>query len=116
MSQISKITLCTENGKRLDSNLNEKSKKGHILLGLVTSNSLKMDRNSVFLSPQDMDMLDKFRIDKTKSKFNHHFNTTGKIFSFGYGPKYEKNDHGYSIEKYVDKTSRKKSPQQRNNR
>ena len=97
MSQISKITLCTENGKRLDSNLNEKSKKGHILLGLVTSNSLKMDRNSVFLSPQDMEMLDKFRIDKTKSKFNHHFNTTGKIFSFVYGPKYEKNGHGYSI-------------------
>ena len=60
MSHILKITLYAENGKRLDSNWNEKSKKGHILLGLVTSNLSKMDRNLVFLSPQDMDMLDKF--------------------------------------------------------
>ena len=89
MSHISKITLYAENRKRLDSNWNEKSKKGHILLGFVTSNSSKMDRNSVFLSPQDMNMIDKFRIDRTKSKFSHYFNTTSKIFSFGYGPKYE---------------------------
>ena len=67
-----------------------------------------MDRNSVFLSPQNMDMLDKFRIDKKESKASHYFNTFGKFFSFGYGPKYEKNDHGYSIGKYADKTSRNK--------
>ena len=68
-----------------------------------------MDKNTSWLSQEDIEMLDKFRVNKTKSKVHHHFNTTGKIFSFGYGPKYEKTgNHGYSIEKYVDKTSRKK--------
>ena len=38
-----------------------------------------------------------------------HFNKTGKIFSFSYGQKYEKNDHGYSIGKYADKTNREKN-------
>ena len=90
MLHISKITMYAENGKRIDSNWNEKSKKGYILLGLVTSNTAKIDRESIFFSPQDINMLDKFCISKTKSKVSHHFNTTGKIFSFGYGPKYEK--------------------------
>ena len=112
MLHISKITLYTENGKQLDVNCNDKSKKGHILLGLATCNSSKMDKKKVLLSPEDVEKLNKFHIDKTKSKVNHHFNTTGKIFSFGYGTKYENtNNCSYSIGKYADKMSRKKLAQ-----
>ena len=78
------------------------------MLGLVTSNTAKVDQETIFLSSTDIDMIDKFRINKTKSKVSHHFNTTGKIYSFGHGPKYEKNDLGYSVGQYADKTSRKK--------
>ena len=105
---ISKITLYAENGKQLDANCNNKFKKGHILLGLATCNPSIMDKNSVMLSPEDIEKLNKFCIDKTKSKVNHHFNTTGKSFSFGYDPKYDKtNKYGYSIGKYADKKVKK---------
>ena len=40
----------------------------------------------------------------------HHFKTSGRIFSFGYGPKYDKNHPlNYSFDKYVDKTSSRKT-------
>ena len=95
---------------RLDIISNDKLKNGYILLGLATCNSSKMDKNTSWLSQEDIEMLDKFWVNKTKSTVHHHFNTTGKIFSFGYGPKYEKTgNHGYSIGKYADKTSRKKN-------
>ena len=115
MIHIPKLTLYTENGKRLDTNSNGKLKEGYILLALVTCNSLKIDKNTSWLSQEEIEMLDKFRVDKIKSKVHHHFNTTGKIFSFGYGPKYQKTgDYGYSIGKYADKTNRKKLLKQRN--
>ena len=82
------------------------------MLGLVISNTAKVDTDANFLSPQDVNMLDKYCIDKTKSKVSHHFNTTGKIYSFGHGPKYETNDLGYSVGPYADKTSRKKITQE----
>ena len=114
MIHIPKLTLYTENGKRLDTNSNGKLKEGYILLALVTCNSLKIDTNTSWFSQEDIEMLDKFWVNKTKSKVHHHFNTTGKIFSFGYGPKYQKTgNYGYSIGKYANKTSQKKSLQQR---
>ena len=109
MIHIPKVILYTENRKQLDINSNNQLKKGYILLGLETCNSSKMDKNTSWLSQEDIEMLDKFQVNKTKSKVHHHFIITGKIFSFGYGPKYEKTgNHGYSIGKYADKNSRKK--------
>ena len=106
---MNKITLYAENGKRLDINCKDKSKDGHILLGLLTNNLKVMENESILLSSKDIDMLEKFRINKTKMKVSHHFNTTGKIYSFGYGPKYEKTkQHGYTIGIYADKTKKKK--------
>ena len=109
MIHIPKVTLYTENGKRLDINCSNRLKKGYILLAIATCKSSKMDKNTSWLSLEDIKILDKFQVDKTKSKVHHHFNTTRKIFSFGYGPKYNKTgNYGYSIGRYADKTSRKK--------
>ena len=109
LPHMKKITLYAENGKRLDMNCNDKSKDGHILLGLATCNLKVTENESILLSLEDINMLEKFRINKTKMKVSHHFNTTGKIFSFGYGPKYEKtNQHGYTIGIYSDKMKKKK--------
>ena len=110
LQHMKKITLYAENGKRLDINCKDKSKDGHILLGLLTNNLKVMENESILLSSKDIDMLEKFRINKTKMKVSHHFNTTGKIFSFGYGPKYEKTkQHGYTIGIYSDKTKKKEN-------
>ena len=63
-----------------------------------------MDKNASWLSQEDIEMLDKFQVEKTKSKVHHHFHTTGKIFIYGYGPKYKKTgNYEYSIGKYADK-------------
>ena len=104
-----KISLFTETGKPTNSLLNEKSIKGYILLGFATYNHNTLEDNHPLLSTNDITMLRQFRINKTNSKVSHHFNTKGTIFSFGYGPKYDKkNKHNYSIGIYADKTSRKK--------
>ena len=69
LSHMKKITLYAENGKRLDINCKDISKDGHILLGLVTCNLKVMENKSILLSTKDIDMLEKFRINKTKMNF-----------------------------------------------
>ena len=94
---------------KMANNWNDRFKEGYVLLGLATYNLSISEINSILLSSEDIEKLNKFCITKTKSKVNHHSDATGKIFSLGYGPKYEKKDkYGYSIGIFTDKTNKLK--------
>ena len=90
LQHMKKNSVHAENDRQSDINCKDKSKEGHILLGLATCNLKVIENKSILLLLEDIKILEKFRISKTKMKVSHHFNTAGNFFSFGYGPKYEK--------------------------
>ena len=53
------------------------------------------------MTESSLEIVEKFYINQIKQKHgNYHFGTSGTIYGLGYGPKFHRNEHGNSIDRY----------------
>ena len=76
-----------ELGKRLDSKDLETKKKGHVLLAMAEK-SEKVLKLGTFINSEDVKLANKLWVNQIKTDGSFHFDTSGKIFGLGFGPKY----------------------------
>ena len=48
----------------------------------------KMRNSNILMSPADLELAEKSWVNQIKTDGSFHFETTGKIYGLGYGPKY----------------------------
>ena len=77
--------------------------RGHsyVLLSMIHVEKKVLDSHS-FIEQNDLQLLKRYHRNQiaTTTK-NYHFNTTGIIYGFGYGPKSNRNEYGHSVCKFA---------------
>ena len=63
------------------------SNNAYVILEFAALNQNRLSQEEILLSAQDISLTYKYCVNTTKSPKNHHFNTQGDIFIYGYGPK-----------------------------
>ena len=109
LDKISKLQFHTEMGRmvqHLDVNFNKE--QCYVLLSIIRLNK-DINKTTPFISNDDLDLMNRFFINQVSAKKgNYHFNMTGTIYGLGYGPKYNKNKYGHSIDKFANRKYPKK--------
>ena len=76
-----------ELGRRLETNTLVKQEKSYVLIGIVEKNS-DLKKNETLIDDEDLTLATKMWVNEIKTDGSFHFDTTGKIFGLGFGPKY----------------------------
>ena len=73
-----------------------------VLLAMIHLDK-KTQKSKLFFEEKDMKLMKRYlRNQITTTSKNYHFNTTGTIYGFGYGPKSNKNEYGHSICRFAN--------------
>ena len=102
-----KISFYTETGKLIEEGKYEENDTGYVILGTIQSEQSLRDLAKTF-SVDDLNLSKKYlrNYQVVNSDKKYHFETTGKIYGFGFGPVYRYNpDTKYSIEKFAKSKS-----------
>ena len=77
--------------------------KAYVLLAVVEK--VQESRQfGIFFSKNEIDMCERFWNNQIKSDGSFHFRTSGKIFSLGFGPKYQVNlENNMSLAEFAGK-------------
>ena len=101
--EFSGLIFFDELGKRMDLTTIEKQEKAYVLLAMVEK-TYHIKKNRVKIDDSDIDLANKLWINQIKTDGSFHFNTTGKIFGLGFGPKYSINQsNNLSIGQFAEK-------------
>ena len=84
---VSGLIFFDELGCRLETNKLEKQKKAYVLLGMVEKSD-KVTKTGIFIDSKDIELANKLWVNQIKNDGSFHFDTSGKIFGLGFGPKY----------------------------
>ena len=76
-----------ELGKRIETEALEKKEKAYVLLGMVEKTN-DDEKSQMRIDDTDLSLANKLWVNQIKSDGSFHFDTTGKIFGLGFGPKY----------------------------
>ena len=76
-----------ELGKRLENKDVESKKKAYVLLAMAEKSD-KVKKLGMFINSKDVDLANKMWVNQIKTDGSFHFDTSGKIFGLGFGPKY----------------------------
>ena len=101
-----KICFFTESVKLINENNLCKNNERYIVLGTVSCDMKLMDKHQSF-SSEELVLTKKFLYNQSNSnKKDCHFNTSGTIHSFGYGPMYHQNPiTKHTIDKFTTRKS-----------
>ena len=84
---VPNVVFYNELGKRMEPQDLEEMKNAFVLLAMAQKND-KQQNSHICLNEADLDLANKLWINQIKSDGSFHFETTGKIFGLGFGPKY----------------------------
>ena len=84
---MSGLIFFDELGKRMEPADVEKQEKSFVLLGMVQKNS-SLKKNIIRIDDDDIKLASKMWVNQIKADGSFHFDTSGKIFGLGFGPKY----------------------------
>ena len=87
IQNISSLVFFDELGRRMNSETILKQEKAYALLAMVEKTEIDQ-QNQIFISSDDTKLANKFWVNQIKTDGSFHFETSGKIFGLGYGPKY----------------------------
>ena len=76
-----------EFGKRMETADIEKQEKAFVMVGMVTKTE-SLNKREMQINETDMNLAKRLWVNQIKTDGSFHFNTTGKIFGLGFGPKY----------------------------
>ena len=80
-----------EFGQRMDDALIEQQDKAYVLLAMIARNKISHERE-FFVDGSDLTLANKLWVNQIKADKSFHFDTAGKIFGLGFGPKYSIDD------------------------
>ena len=84
----SKLCFITESGRLIAQEEIAKSSEGYVVLAAINHDS-KLSASHEHFSDEEISLAKKFFYNQShNSKKEYHYNTTGTIHSFGYGPMY----------------------------
>ena len=87
VNNMSGLIFFDEFGTRLETEKITKMKKAFVLLAMVEYSD-KMSKSGISISTEDIELGNKLWVNQIKTDGSFHFDTSGKIFGIGYGPKY----------------------------
>lgn len=95
---IPKVQYHTELGKMISKYQLDKDRDHcYVLLSMIHIEK-KVKNSPSFVEQNDLQLMKRFlRNQISTTTKNYHFNTTGTIYGFGYGPKSNKNEYGHSV-------------------
>ena len=98
-----KLSFITESGFLIQDQQIADKNDGYVVLATIKHDK-KLVTNSDFFSEVEISLAQKFFYNQVKKKKNdYHFNTTGRIHSFGYGPRYNQDPiTKYSFAKFAN--------------
>jgi len=100
---VPNVVFYNELGKRMEPQDLEETKNAFVLLAMAQKND-KQQNSHICINEVDLDLANKSRINQIKSDGSFHFETTGKIFGLGFGPKYFVDDQtNLSVGQFVEK-------------
>ena len=71
----------------MDRNTVEKQEKAYVLLAVV-ERSQKLQNTDLVKGASELNLANKLWVNQIKTDRSFHFDTSGKIFGLGFGPKY----------------------------
>ena len=87
IQDISSLIFFDELGRRMDTETIGKQEKAYALLAMVEKTEIAQ-KNEIFISTAELNLANKFWVNQIKADGSFHFDTSGRIFGLGYGPKY----------------------------
>ena len=97
---LDNLVFFTEKGEMIPCSSMDGDRRGYVLLALIKVKKIWQNRD--ILMPQSKhELIKKFYINQIKNgSGSYHYGTSGTIYGLGYGPKFHKNQHGHSIDRY----------------
>ena len=65
----------------------ERQEKLYVLLAMMSQNEMSHEKE-LFIGDSDVTLANKLWVNQIKADKSFHYDTTGKIFGLGFGPKY----------------------------
>ena len=97
------VVLFNEDGKLMNIHTARNLTKAYVLLAVIQKVQ-KSREFGIFFSKNEIEMCERFWNNQIKSDGSFHFRTSGKIFSLGFGPKYQVNlDNNMSLAEFAGK-------------
>ena len=97
-----KLSFITESGYLIQDREIADKNDGYVVLATIKHDK-KLITDSVSFSDVERMLAQKFFYNQVKKKNDYHFNTTGRIHSFGYGPRYNQEPvTKYSFAKFAN--------------
>ena len=87
VNNMSGLIFFDEFGTRLETEKITKMKKAFVLLAMVEYSD-KISKSGISIGTEDIELGNKLWVNQIKTDRTFHFDTSGKIFGIGYGPKY----------------------------
>ena len=100
MNHIDNLIFFTEKGEMIPNSCLDTNRYGYVLLSCIQIEK-KWQTKNILMTESRLAIAEKFYINQIKQKHgNYHFGTSGTIYGLGYGPKFHRNEHGHSIDRY----------------
>ena len=96
------VVLFSEDGKLIVNHTEKSLHRSYVLLA-VAEKVQKSRHFGIFINKDEIDLCEKFWNNQIKTDGSFHFGTTGKIFSLGYGPKYQIINDTMSVGEFAEK-------------
>ena len=94
------LIFFTEMGDMISQTGIDKNRHGYVLLAAIKVQKI-WQKKDILITDERYELVNKFYFNQIKqNQGTYHFGTSGKIFGLGYGPKFRKNEHGHSINRY----------------
>ena len=87
VKDISNLVFFNEYGQRMERSTVDKQEKAYVLLAMIERNQ-KLQSSYFTLSNSELSLANKLWVNQIKTDGSFHFDTSGKIFGLGFGPKY----------------------------
>ena len=88
-----------------DVNVNP-NRHGYVLLAFIYLKKTWTTEN-ILLNNEGLDISNKFFINQVKqNQGNYHYGISGTVFGLGYGPKFHRNEHGHSVDRFSNSESK----------
>ena len=87
VKDVHSLTFFDELGSRIEESEIDKFEKSYVLLAVITKKDTNK-KKEISIDTSDVQLANKLWVNQIKSDKSFHFDTTGKIFGLGFGPKY----------------------------
>ena len=90
IKHVHSLIFFDEFGRRMNGDMLEQQEKAYVLLAMISVNEITSEKE-LLIDNSDVTLATKSWVNQIKSDKSFHFNTTGRIFGLGFGPKYSIN-------------------------